>query len=92
MLFVVNFMYYEGIDFQICLYKWKNIEFNSDCSIQAGFCFVLLFLEEMISYFGLLKSVKWHFMRQFLCLPELRTFGLTVCRIVITHHCNPVIN
>ncbi len=55
-----------------CVYiNGKIIEFNSDCSIQAGFCFVFAVLEEMIS-FCLLKSVKWHFMRQFLCLPELR--------------------
>ncbi len=56
-----------------CVYiNGKIIEFNSDCSIQAGFCFVFAVFGRNDFLFCLLKSVKWHFMRQFLCLSELR--------------------
>lgn len=37
----VNFMYYEGINFQICLYKWKNnrVQFGLFHSGWFLFCF-----------------------------------------------------
>ncbi len=61
----------RGSIFKSVYINGKITEFNSDCSIQAGFCFVFAVFGRNDFLFCLLKSVKWHFMRQFLCLSKL---------------------
>lgn len=56
----VNFMLLWGDQFSnLFIWKKKN-KFNSDCSIQAGFCFVFAVFGRNGFLFCLLKSVKRH--------------------------------
>jgi len=70
--------------------KKKN-KFNSDCSIQAGFCFVFAVFGRNGFLFCLLKSVKRHwfgsnsFVCVYVCVSRFR-------RTVIMSHFNPVVS
>lgn len=53
----------RGSIFKSVYINGKRIEFNSDYSIQAGFCFVFAVFGRNGFLFCLLKSVKWHWFR-----------------------------